>query len=263
MRYAGFQCKKGKAIAAALYMLCTVLPVASFAQTLQCGRAPFTEPDNVSALVSAMTPVFQMFPEFQNTLMQGGLELCIADKLIGLQGYFEPDNARIVMNGSAPFALQQAIIVHELRHVQQHRTDVCPAPDLSMHESARAVFAMEADASAISFLVAWAQRENGDPDMWNALSTWPMQQDIADAFAAEMNAENDIASATEAAFSQWYDSQARLDAYYVAACSNYLDIEDSNHRIRTYEELDSHFFENLCYLPNGAAYTCHDQHQRP
>lgn len=259
MQFTRGRSKTNRPVAAAVFMLCFSWPVVSPAQSLECGRAPFTEPDKVAALVAAMAPTFDAFPRFRNTLMQGDLELCIADKLTGLQGYFEPDAARIVMNGNAPFALQQAVLVHELRHVQQHRTDVCPAPELSMRESARAVFAMEADASAISFLVAWAMRESGDSDMWNALSGWPLQQDIGTAFAEEMTARSDVAAATEAAFSQWYENQSRIDAYYVAACSSYLDIEDSDHRLRTYEELDPDFFENLCYLPNGIAYRCDDR----
>ena len=247
-----------KAIVAGACFLSVAFAGTSSAQSLRCGEPPYAAPPEVAALVSAMVPVMAEFTVFEDLLMNAGLEICMADTLIEAQGYYEPDSARIVINGRAPFALQQAILVHELRHVQQHRTNACPAPDLSMRESARAVFAMEADASAISLVVAWAMQEAGYPDMWTALSEWPLQDDIAKAFATEIDAENDIAAATQAAFAQWYDRKLRIDAYYYATCSNYLDVEDSEHRIRTYEELDTAFFDALCYLPNGTAYICQD-----
>jgi hypothetical protein len=258
MRFSLRQRRQAKPLAAAVCLLCSGFPAATLAETLHCGRAPYSAPSEVAALVSAMQPAFLAFPVFGDILMNGGLELCVAETLVELQGYFEPDTARVVINGSAPIHLQQAVLIHELWHVQQQMAGVCPAPDLSMRENARAVFAMEADASAISILVAWALREAGDSDMWDALSAWPLQDDIADTFAAEMNSENDIAIATQAAFSQWYESQLRVDAYYYAACANYLDVEDSDHRLRTYEQLDPVFFDSLCHLPNGDEYSCSD-----
>ena len=230
----------------------------SSAQSLKCGQPPYAAPPEVAALVSAMAPVLAEFTVFEDLLMHAGLEICLADTLIEAQGYYEPDSGRIVINARAPLDLQQAILVHELRHVQQHRTNACPAPDLSMRENARAVFAMEADASAISLVVARAMKDAGYPDMWTALSAWPLQGDIAKAFATEMDRGDDIVAATQAAFTQWYDKKPRVDLYYYATCANYLDVEDSEHRLRTYEVLDTAFFDALCNLPNGTAYMCNE-----
>lgn len=253
------KCIKQITVAAAVCLLGISFPSTPLAEEgRMCGRDPFNAPSEVAYLVSEMEAVLTAFTTLRQLLTETGLELCIAENMFDAHGYFEPESNRIVINGSLPLGLQQAILVHELRHADQFISGICPSSDLAMGENARAVFAMEADASATSLVVAWALREAGNPQLWDALATWPMQQDIAQIFADEMRASNDMGKAASAAFDAWYDNKTRLDRYYVAACSSYLDYEDKNHRLRGIGELDIAFYGRLCRLPRGGSYTCAD-----
>ncbi len=239
--------------------LALLAPNALAAQQMECGQEPFNHPDRVAALVAATEPVFQEFPGFLSWLTGRGQELCVAVKMLTTEGYYEPESKRIVIDGSHDLPLQSAILVHELVHVRQYDVGTCPAPDLSMEEHARAIFAMEADASATSLVVAWTLRENGLPDLWDALSAWPMQRDIAEAFAARAGQDGDLSAAATAAFSQWYVNKPRVSAYRDAACSAFLDLEDQTHKLRGNQRLDASYFDTLCQLPDGSAYLCTDE----
>jgi len=85
-----------------------------------------------------------------------------------------------------------AVAVHELRHVEQFDVGTCPSLDLSMMEHIRAVFAMEADASVRSLVVAAGLREQGRPAMCDALANWPMQADLATRFDTILNETSDV-----------------------------------------------------------------------
>lgn len=249
---------KHSVAATALCLVGAAYPSTGAAAGPDCGKSPFAEPAQVASLLSEMEPVFAAFPDLQELISDTSLELCFAENMLEAHGYFQPENNQIMIGDGLPSGLQQAILVHELRHVRQFATGICPAPDLSMAENARAVFAMEADASATSLVVAWAMRETGFPQIWEALAASPLQQDITEAFASEMRAKNDISQATSAAFEAWFGDQTRVDAYYLAACSSYLDREDSTHQLRGYAQLDPAFFDTLCQLPNGGSYACSD-----
>ena len=249
---------KYSAAAIALCLVGTANPSTGAAAGPDCSQAPFTEPAQIATLLSEMEPVFTAFPDLQELISDTSLELCFGENMLEAHGYFEPKSNQIMIGDSLPSGLQQAILVHELRHVRQFATGICPAPDLSMAENARAVFAMEADASATSLVVAWAMRETGYPQIWEALAASPLQHDITEAFASEMRATNDIGLATSAAFQAWFGDQTRVDAYYLAACSSYLDREDDTHQLRGYAQLDPAFFTTLCQLPNGGSYACVD-----
>lgn len=251
-------CFKKTTVSALVCLLGAAYPSTLVAEGPDCGRAPFSAPAKVAHLISGMDPVFAVFPDLRQQLTDTGLELCIAENMVEAYGYYEPENNRIVINSSLSSGLQQAILVHELRHVDQFTSGICPTPDLAMGESARAVFAMEADASATGLIVAWAMRAEGYPQMWDALAAWPMQQDIAKVFADEMQGTNDVGVAASGAFAAWYGYQPRVDLYYLAACSSYLETEDSSHRLRGYETLDPAFYDSLCQLPKGGSYACAD-----
>jgi len=249
---------KHSAAATALCLFGATYPSTGAAAGPDCGQSPFTDPAQVASLLSEMEPVFAAFPDLQELISDTSLELCFAENMLEAHGYFEPENNQIMIGNGLPSGLQQAILVHELRHVRQFATGICPAPDLSMAENARAVFAMEADASATSLVLAWAMRETGYPQIWEALAASPLQQDIAEAFATEMRATNDIGLAASTAFEAWFGDQTRIDAYYLAACSSYLDREDNTHQLRGYAQLDPAFFTALCQLPDGGSYACSD-----
>lgn len=234
------------------------LAPAATAQPMTCDAPPFDGAPEVAALIDAVAPVLAEFPTLADTLTTDVRQVCIADKLLGARGYFEAATGRIVVAPDMSPGLQQAVLIHELRHLQQQQGGPCPAPGLSMDANARAVFAMEADASVASLIVAWSMREAGAPAMWQALGDWPMQSDIAAAFGAEMQARGDIATAASAAFTQWYAREDRRDAYYIAACSDYLDDYDRTHLLPSYGALDPDFFTRLCLLPDGEGYECRD-----
>lgn len=226
------------------------------AQTLTCAAPPFDDPPEVATLVDQLRPALDRRPSLHVALFRDARELCVADTLHDARGYFEPRSSRLVIATDMAPALQKAVLIHELRHLEQKFHGSCPEPNLSMKENARAIFAMEADATTYSLAVAWDLRKAGMPDTWNALATWPMQADIATAFEAEMGRSGDLISAASAAFTQWYAKDGRRELYYLASCSDYLESRDRDHRMLSYDRLSSGFFNALCRLPDGEAYPC-------
>lgn len=203
------------------------------------------------------------FPSLAAAIEDRSLEYCISSNTGNAHGYLDVDKKRIVINRSLPEPLQVGIILHEVRHLWQLGTGSCPKDELAIKEFARATFALEADASAISLLVAWDMKKKGEGSVWTALSKWPSQSDIAEKFEATMEETGDVELAVTAAFYQWYASQDRKDQYYLAACSDYLDRQDAGHFIPTYRHLDPRFFDDLCRLPSGDAYRCSDPDMAP
>lgn len=186
------------------------------------------------------------------------LEICLAEQLFGMQGYFEVESNRIVLNGTLEPGLQRAVAIHELRHAQQNQMGICLDPALSMRSTARLVLAMEADASAIGAGVAWVLREAGEPGVWEALARWPGQAAVVAAFEAAIDRDGDFAQATAIAFAEWYEVDALRDVYYRAACSAYLDRQDRTHVIAGYGVIDEAAFQALCLLPDGTPYDCEE-----
>lgn len=66
----------------------------------------------------------------------------------------------------------------------------------------------------------------------------------------------DVALAVTSAFYQWYESNTRLEQYYIAVCSDYLDRQDANHIVPQYQLVPDAFLESLCTLPDGSSYEC-------
>ncbi|MBV2360009.1 hypothetical protein KUH32_09500 [Thalassococcus sp. CAU 1522] len=242
-----------RALAAALCLAGP--PTTATAATVTC--AP-PAPDNavVAPVLEILSPVFALFPQFRDILLNDVQQVCLADRLVGAKAYVETRDSRLVIVGDLPRGLAQAVLVHELRHVQQAATGVCLPQGLSMQENARAVFALEADATVASLVVAWTLRTQGDPDAWNALKTWPMQSDIADVFERAMQDTGDPAIAAARAFDQWHANHERRRAYYVNACLDYLDVQETTHSLPSYGTLNDGFFRALCFMPDGRAYRC-------
>lgn len=198
----------------------------------------------------------ERFPSLLATLEGQLPKLCLSSNMDNAHGYLDINQNRIYLSDQIPKAMQVGVLLHEIRHLEQSASGICPSDDLAMKEYARATFALEADASVVSLLVAWDMKENGNIEPWLALSAWPTQADIASKFASEMLASGDIPSAASAAFDQWYTSEVRREAYYVASCSGYLDRQDASKLLPRYQLLPADFLDDLCRLPDGSRYQC-------
>lgn len=210
----------------------------------------------VQELMGDMEPVFRSFPQYRDLISDQAVDICLSASLRDAHGYFSPDQNRIVLQSDLPRPMRVAILIHELRHLQQYATGSCPTDSLAMTEVGRATLALEADASAISLFVAKAMSDAGHPEIWDALSNWPTQADIAAAFAEELARSDDARLATTAAFAQWYESAWRRENYYRAACGAYLDRQDITKALPRYDEVSGSFFEGLCRMPDGSPYEC-------
>ncbi|MCK0141575.1 DUF6782 family putative metallopeptidase [Aliiroseovarius sp. F20344] len=219
--------------------------------------APETEDQKkLTHLLDSLQPTFARFPTIGRTISATDTSLCFSDQMNNAIGFLDTEGNRIVIEPDLPLSLQRAVLLHELRHLWQSMNGTCPSTDLAMKEYAHATFALEADASAITLLIAWDMKETGDETVWTALSDWASQSDIAARFEQTMSDTQDAGAAVSAAFDQWYVSPKRREIYYIEACSNYLDWQEANHQIPLYHTLETGFYEALCKLPDGRAYHC-------
>ena len=223
---------------------------------MTCATAPYETLPAVAGALAVLEPVLNGYPAFRDVLNQSVTEICLTPGTLDAQGYFEPETARIVLSDTLPDGRMQAVLVHEMRHAAQFARAVCPAPDLAMGEYAEAIFAMEADASVTSVVLAHELRAAGAPEMWQALADWPLQADIADRYDASRSDGGTVTEAASEAFDAWYRNTERREAYYLAACADYLDTQDREHRLPSYESLPEGFYATLCRLPDGSAYPC-------
>lgn len=223
-----------------------------------CAAPPDYRSDDaaLAALVDRAFPVIGRFASLDAALRSGAPEICLFSGASEALGFFEPDRHRIAIDAGLDPDLQLAILMHEMRHVEQATLGLCPDLSLSMENYARAVWAMEADATAISLIVTWDMAQRGDPGPFRALAGHPHYADIADSFATAMTSTRNVAAGAAAAFSGWYDSETRKRSYYVAGCSAYLDAQDATHALPQYGQLDADFFATLCRLPDGAGFDC-------
>ena len=208
-------------------------------------------------------PVLDRFPMLRDTLEAKSPRLCLSDQMDNAHAYLDVDSNQIVIGQSLSTALQIGFLFHELRHLWQYSQGTCPSDDLAMKDYARATFAIEADASAISLLVAWDMKEHGQDAVWNALSSWSNQSDIATSFEETILESGDAGLATTTAFYQWYAKSERQESYYTAVCSDYLDRQDASHLIPRYQLIDVGFFDELCRLPDGSRYQCSEPSVAP
>jgi hypothetical protein len=209
-------------------------------------------------LLDRTLPVIARYPSLDAALRETGPALCLFDTPSDALGFFEPEANRVMISADLDPELQRAIMFHELRHVEQFARGLCPDLSLAMGAFARATWALEADATTISLMVAWDLRQDGDGGPWDALATLPRYRDVAAAFAGEMAESGDLSKAGRAAFDSWYVSADRRDAYYIASCSSYLDTRDRTHALPQYGEIDGAFFDDLCVLPDGTPFPCEE-----
>lgn len=228
---------------------------------LDCLSPPFDEPETsrqekVANLIAWLRTNLEPYPPLVQILSEEPPKICLGERLFGAQGYYDLEADRVVLRDTLSVGLLRAVAIHELRHVHQIRLGACPNPNLSMQATARVTLAMEADASAVSLAIAWELKQAGQPEVWNALSEWHTHSKLAQAFEQEMLESGDMALATGAAFSEWYEIEWIRESYYVAACSAYLDRQDATHAIARYGSIEPEFLGTLCTLPNGVPYPC-------
>ncbi|MGI3183617.1 DUF6782 family putative metallopeptidase [Nioella aestuarii] len=222
-----------------------------------CRAYPFDDaPPEMRLILNAAAPALDRFPYYRASLATERPTMCLEDGPLGARGFLDVDGNRIVISTRLALDEQVVIFLHELRHLQQIGEGFCPASTLSMAENARAVFALEADAMAVTTLVAWTLAEAGLSGAWQALTGWPLYGDIPVAFQQAIDRGADETGASAAAFYQWYGSDWRRESYYIAACSDYLDRQDEANALPQYQLLPPEFLSNLCRLPDGTAYPC-------
>jgi len=227
----------------------------------QCLTAPYTHAvtpaaQRLRALLDRLDDARDPLQDLAADLTETEPLLCIDDRPIAERGYFDVDQNLIAVSAALDPDEMLTILIHELHHVVQYSRGYCPSNDVSREENARATFAVEADAMAITALAAWVLRSQGDPGPWSAMLGWDRYADIAERFDAEASASGNLARAASLAFYQWYDSDWRRTSYYLSSCSDYLDRQDRTHALPSYDLLPSDFLTNLCRLPDGTRYNC-------
>ncbi|WP_218588602.1 DUF6782 family putative metallopeptidase [Marivita hallyeonensis] len=221
-----------------------------------CADPPFDSPEPIARVVEATSEAISGFAGLEMTLSSAIREICIADKLHAARGYFEPEARRIVLAPDLEGGLPEAVMVHELRHAEQYALGLCPSLSLAMRDYAQAIFAMEADASVASLVVAARLKESGNDSMWEAISRWPMQSDVAAAFETRLEETDSLSQAAQAGFDAWFANEQRTDVYYVSSCLDYLDRTEEAHLLPQYDRVAPEFLDQLCTLPDGTPYQC-------
>jgi len=216
----------------------------------------------LARLIADLRPTLSRHPTLTAALEDLGPDLCLAEETSGAKGQFDPATMRIVLARGHHRFLHQAILLQELRHLDQFARGLCPHDALTPSERARATRAMEADASAISILLAWERLMNGDAGVWEAMLAWPSQADIAVELAREFFRTGFPAAMAEAAFTQWYASNERRERDLGAACSTYLERREIAPTLPAQDELPDDFLDLLCLLPDGSRYPCADRDGR-
>lgn len=249
-------------------MLFLITNTPAFAEEEWCLNAPYNDTSTADAVLLAeiysnIAPVLLEIPLLNTMDKRNTPSICLADNLDGAVAYFDAEASKIMLRRGEPPEFLSGVLLHELRHFEQFSRGYCPSNDVSMQENARAVFAMEADASAVSLLAAWILKEDGHAETWVELANWKTQKDIAQRFAETMRRGAGTPKALSNAFSQWYASEERKKEYYTTSCSEYLDRQDFTKALPKYDLLPVDFFEKLCVLPGGLDYPCYGPRIEP
>lgn len=185
---------------------------------------------------------------------QLGAGVCLDAYERACDGVFVCEQNVILLDADLGDGLRTAILVHELRHVEQaaagYRMDV--SYDV---EAARTLLcACEADAQAIATWFAWRARQVGDPRPWRALGAHPRYADIAGAFEAAIVLGADEPTAARAAFRRWYASDWRVETYRFQAAIAYFHRVDKEHLLAGDATFPDGYFADFGRLPDGTSY---------
>lgn len=258
----------GSFVTLVCWSLCVILSVSPLqAQALPIGpdvlclTAPYTTATSPAhqtslSLLRAVRGLGERFPTLLETFEGLQPSLCMDERNIADRGYYDVTSNSIGLKNSLTFDEKLAILLHELRHMEQLDRGYCPSTDYSMKETARATFATEADAQAIATLITWSMKQDGSPGPWQAMLGWERYSDIPERFEKVLVETNDPGLAAAAAFEQWYASDWRIESYYLASCSDYLDRLDASKRLVSDDLLPADYLDNLCKMPDGTNYNC-------
>jgi hypothetical protein len=239
------------------FSICTACGVTSAWAEQTCISSPYTGgTGEIGSLVVRTLDTVAGFPSLAEALAAQEPELCLDDTLVEEQAYFEPAANRIVIRKGLDPDFQLAVMIHELRHVEQSGLEICPTIKLRLDDYVRTRLALEADAAAISLYVTWQLRAAGDAGPWETLGKWPTHDDLAVSFETEMAASGDAAKATSAAYAAWFDDADRRGIYAFVGCSSYLDALDLAHMDPGKGTVADTFLQTLCRMPDGQGYDC-------
>lgn len=237
--------------------LFATLLAATAARAEVCLDHPYSaKGDPLAADMAAVRHALTPFPGLLDALDTARPRICATDTPSVALGTFGADQNEITVDAALPASKRVAVLIHEIRHLEQSLRGICPAATLTMRDNARAMFALEADAMAVAHLVAWSSLEKGEPSIFDALKSARETGDIAQAFEAEIRKTNDPAAATAAAFDAWYGSDSRRERYYVSTCMAYLDRQESEGSFAGTAPLSADFLSHICSLPDRTSYPC-------
>lgn len=247
-------------LAGAMLALLVALPAQAAADT--CLEHPYSGKSRLAADIAAAREMIQPFPTLRDTIDALRPRICATEDASEALGTFGAEEGIITVNAALPAERRIAVLLHEMRHLDQFARGYCHSTSLDMRSNARAVFALEADAMAITHLIAWVSQRDGKARLFDALKGSPETADIAAAFEREMAASADVSFATAAAFDAWYGSELRRERYYVSTCMAYLDRIEEAHLFAGTERLPDEFLEDVCRMPDRKAYPC-DEPENP
>lgn len=243
---------------AMLRALCLSVLFAAPAMAEICAPYPWTSDPRLGAPVASLEMVLEAAPSLTKPVSELKPTLCLVARASEAHGAFQPETATISLyNGLSP-GETTAILIHELRHLDQTARDVCLSPDLAMREHARAVFALEADAMAVTMLIAWELRGTDGGAAFDALRSMSGSADIAATFAQTITETGDSALATADAFTAWYASETRRESYYISSCEAYLSEREDSKRLPGSLSFDATILTRMCRLPTGETYPCRE-----
>ncbi len=237
-------------------LLLILLPALAHAET--CLDHPYEAPGPLATEIATLRTALGRFKSLSQSLDSARPRICLTEGPSDALGTFGAEENVITVGAHLTPEKRVAVLIHEVRHLDQFARGYCPSVELDMRANARAVFALEADAMAITHLVAWALKEAGDASVFDALADSPETPDIAAAFRSEIEASGDPSRATAAAFDAWYASDARRERYYVSTCVAYLDRIDAEHRFAGTAGLTAGYLADICLMPDGAPYPCEE-----
>lgn len=211
---------------------------------------------DLAALFARLEAVMAAEGAMARLIATDGPSLCSSDELVEEQAYYEPATNRIVIRWDLPDSFKLAILLHELRHLQQSHAGLFPSIEMSMVAYRDAQLALEADAAAVSLHIAWHIRETGDDGPWQALAGWPTHDDLAEVYRREITATGDPARAAAATFAQWHADPDRRRVYAHASYATYLNALDRRNMLTGTDGIAPGFAERLCRLPDDRPYAC-------
>jgi len=221
-----------------------------------CLVPPYMDDAEIQALAVELTTVLAAYPSLDKAFHTAAPALCLNDGLFHEQGYYEPKTNRIVLRTGLDPDLRLAILIHEVRHLEQYNREICPTTRMALSDYMTVRLALEADAAAIGVHIAWDLAQAGRPGPWEKLRDWPSHKDLTARYASEIQAGGDDIAATAATYAQWFADEDRRAMYAFAICSNYLDTLDRDKVNAGHDKLPEDMAARVCVMPDGRPYPC-------